>query len=160
VFTARYALSPYIKRIRFVFKGVIWVFKAVPWLRRLLAVLSPRKSVLEPMSDHVRFVVNKVTLGQVFLWGLRFSPVTTIPPMLRTHLRLHAGLTIRTNGRSVAAIQKSNKVSEIGELWIESTFSESLKGQYLYMLRYDDHMNPNFLMEFRVHISECTLRYI
>jgi hypothetical protein len=30
VFTARYALSPYIKQIRFVFKGLIWFFPLIP----------------------------------------------------------------------------------------------------------------------------------
>jgi hypothetical protein len=31
VFTARYALSPYIKQIRFVFKGLICVFLEGEW---------------------------------------------------------------------------------------------------------------------------------
>jgi hypothetical protein len=36
----------------------------------------------DPVSVHVRFVVDKVALGQVFLRVLRFSPVNLIPPVL------------------------------------------------------------------------------
>jgi hypothetical protein len=37
--------------------------KAMPWLRPLVAGLSPQR----PGSIHVGFVVDKITLGQVFL---------------------------------------------------------------------------------------------
>ena len=36
-------------------------------------------------SFHVGFVVNKVTLGEIFLTVLLFSPVSIIPPVLHTH---------------------------------------------------------------------------
>ena len=55
--------------------------KAVPWLRRLVAGLPPRRPGFDPGSVHVGFVVNKVTLGQVFSRVLRFSPVNLIPPV-------------------------------------------------------------------------------
>jgi hypothetical protein len=45
---------------------------AVPWLRRLVAGLSPRRPGLDPRSVHVRFVVDKVALGQVFLRDVGF----------------------------------------------------------------------------------------
>jgi hypothetical protein len=38
---------------------------------------------------HVRFVVDRVTLGQVFLLSLRLPPVSIIPPGLHTHLQFH-----------------------------------------------------------------------
>jgi hypothetical protein len=38
----------------------------VPWLRRLVAGLSSRRSGFDTGSVHVRFVVDKVALGQVF----------------------------------------------------------------------------------------------
>ena len=41
--------------------------RAVPWLRRLVAGLSPRRPGFDPGPVHVRFVVDKVALGQVFL---------------------------------------------------------------------------------------------
>jgi hypothetical protein len=42
---------------------VLNIWEAVPWLRSLVAGLS----LLRPRSIHVGFVVDKVTLGQVFL---------------------------------------------------------------------------------------------
>jgi hypothetical protein len=54
----------------------------VPWLRRLVASLSPRRPGFDPGSVHVRFVVNKVALGEVFPPVLRFSPINFIPPVL------------------------------------------------------------------------------
>ena len=44
----------------------------------------------------MRFMVDKVTLGQVFLRVLLFSPVNIIPPVLRTHLHLHFAPTEQT----------------------------------------------------------------
>jgi hypothetical protein len=40
--------------------------RAVPRLRRLVADLPPRRPGFDPGSVHVGFVVDKVTLGQVF----------------------------------------------------------------------------------------------
>jgi hypothetical protein len=39
---------------------------AVPLLRPLVAGFPPRRPEFEPVSGHVGFVVDKVTLGQVF----------------------------------------------------------------------------------------------
>jgi hypothetical protein len=58
------------------------IVKAVPWLRRLAAGLPPRRPGFDPGSVHVGFLVDKVTLGQVFLRVLRFSAVNFIPPVL------------------------------------------------------------------------------
>ena len=38
----------------------------MPWLRRLVTGLSPRRPGFDSGSVHVGFVVDKVTLGQVF----------------------------------------------------------------------------------------------
>jgi hypothetical protein len=62
---------------------------AVPWLRRLVAGLSPRRSLFDPGSVHVGFVMDKVALGQVFLRILRVSPINFIPPVLHYIFRLH-----------------------------------------------------------------------
>jgi hypothetical protein len=37
----------------------------------------------------MRLVMENVTLGQVFLRGLRFHPLCIIPQMLHTHIHLH-----------------------------------------------------------------------
>jgi hypothetical protein len=52
--------------------------------KRLVSDLSPRKPGFDPRSVHVRLVVDKVALGQVFLRVRPFSPVSVIPPMLHT----------------------------------------------------------------------------
>jgi hypothetical protein len=51
-----------------------------------------------PRSAHVRFIVDKVALGQVLRRVLLFSPVSIIPPTLHTHLHLHIAPTRRTKG--------------------------------------------------------------
>jgi hypothetical protein len=56
--------------------------RAVPWLRRLAAGLPPRRPGFDPGAVHVGFVVDKVTLGQVFPRVLRFYPINFIPPVL------------------------------------------------------------------------------
>jgi len=50
---------------------------------------------------YVKFVVNKVATGQVFLQEIQFSPINIIPPVLYTHLQLHVALARRTNGRGL-----------------------------------------------------------
>jgi hypothetical protein len=74
-------------------------FKAVVGLRQLVAARTGSQTI------HVGFVVNRVALGQVFFWVLRFSPVTIIPPMFRTHLFPHVTLIAMTNGRSLKTFQ-------------------------------------------------------
>jgi hypothetical protein len=49
--------------------------EAVPWLKRLVAGLSPRRPGFDPGSVHVEFVMDKVTLWQIFPRVLRFFPV-------------------------------------------------------------------------------------
>jgi hypothetical protein len=79
---------------------------AVPWLRELVAGLPPRRPGFASGSVHVRFMVDKVALGQVFLRVLRFSPVSIIPPGLHTHISSR-GWTI---GPLVATIQRHSLI--------------------------------------------------
>jgi hypothetical protein len=58
------------------------VVLAVPWLRRLVAGLSPRRPEFDPGSVRVGFVVDKVTLEQVFPLRSSVFLVTYIPPVL------------------------------------------------------------------------------
>jgi hypothetical protein len=44
-----------------------FIFMAIPWLRQLIAGLSLSRPKFDPRPVHVRFVVGKVALGQVFL---------------------------------------------------------------------------------------------
>ena len=82
---------------------------AVPWLRRLVAGLSLRRPEFDPRSVHVKFVVDKVALRQVFLWVLRLFPVSAIPSMFRTHLHLHVALRI---------LQQKSVISEMSDHWM------------------------------------------
>ena len=54
---------------------------------RLTAGLSPRGLGIDPGLVHVRFVVDREALGQVFLRVLLFAHVLIIRPVL--HTRLH-----------------------------------------------------------------------
>ena len=53
--------------------------RCVPWLRGLVTGLSTQRPGFDPRSVHMRFVVDKVELEQVFLPILWFSPVSIIP---------------------------------------------------------------------------------
>jgi hypothetical protein len=63
VFTARYALSPYIKQIRFVFKGLKSSGEPVLWDMTLSDILYvthvfPRRLILPPEEGSMRFSWN------------------------------------------------------------------------------------------------------
>jgi hypothetical protein len=81
-------------------------------------------SVFDHRPVYVRFVVDKVALGQAFLRVPRLSPSSIILPTLHTHNHLHLqiALTRRTNGRSLGNLPKITALSEIGEHWIEKYF--------------------------------------
>ena len=61
----------------------------VPSLRQLVTGQSLRRTELDTGSAHAWFVAHKVTLGQLFLQPLQFSPVSTIPPLLHTHSSIY-----------------------------------------------------------------------
>ena len=58
----------------------------------------------DPSSAHLRFTVYKLELLQVSFRVLRFYPVTTIPPVHYTYLRV--ARTRRTNGRTLETFHK------------------------------------------------------
>jgi hypothetical protein len=89
---------------------------------RLVADPSPRSRGFYPRTVHVRYVVDKVALGRVFLRVLRFLPVTVIPPVLHTHLHLHVALTTQTKGRMPGNLQRTSVLLEIGKHRIEKYF--------------------------------------
>ena len=75
--------------------------QAVPMgLGRLAVGLSPRRPVFDPGPVHVRFMVDKVALGQGFLWVLRFCHVDNIPPMLRTYLDINTAYSDQKDERA------------------------------------------------------------
>jgi len=88
----------------------VWVSgfeMALLWFRWLAASLLLRRTGFDPRSIHVRFVVDKVTLGQVILWILQFSLVIIIPPILHIHLHLFT-----TMNSQAWAVIKAHSVGE------------------------------------------------
>ena len=102
MFTARYGLDVFIQ-IRLI---ILVFFQTVPLVGRLVAGLSPQKPGFDSKTDHVRPVMDKVALGQIYLPVLHFSPVSIIPPTLHNNLQLHVALTRRTNERILGTFQK------------------------------------------------------
>ena len=80
----------------------------VSHIRRLVGVLSPRRHGFDPSSLHMRFVVNKFSLGHFFLSGRRVFHVSIVALLL--YLHLHSALTGRTN-------ERNQKTSQEDYLW-------------------------------------------
>jgi hypothetical protein len=87
----------------------------------LVVGLSSRKPGFDPMSGHVRFVRDRVALGQVLLRVLRFPPVSTLhkcPTLIFIYC-----CSYQKNKRAKAGnLPKLSALSEIGEHWIEKYF--------------------------------------
>lgn len=93
--------------------------QAVSWHRRLFTGLSLRRLGFNPRSVHVRFVVDKVALGQGFLRVFRVSPVSIIPQMLHIYLHLRVAVSGRTDGWSPRAFQIGNALSKFEKQWMQ-----------------------------------------
>jgi hypothetical protein len=78
----------------------------VSWFRRLIACLSLWSPYFDCSSDHVRFLVDTVALGQSFVRVRSFSPVSIISALLHGYRHLILVLT-RTNWRILITIQKA-----------------------------------------------------
>jgi len=78
----------------------------VPWFKWLFVGLPPRRPGFSPGRILVRFVVDEVALGQVFLPVLQFSPASVILESLLSSLDLHVVLRRKINGRSTGTFQK------------------------------------------------------
>ena len=72
----------------------------------------------------MRFVVDT---GTDFLRIFHFFPVSIIPPMLRSHLRLHVAVTRRTRVEAWSLL-KHTALSEIRSLEREENVSLGFKG--------------------------------
>ena len=73
--------------------------RVAPWLKWLVVRLSSRSPALDRRSVPVRFVVDKVELGQITLRVVLLSAVNTIPPTLHTHILPHIALTRKVKRR-------------------------------------------------------------
>jgi len=80
---------------------------------------------------HTGFVMDRVTLGLVFLRVLRFPPVSISPPILHTHVHRNTVLIGRTSERSVGTFKKSHAPSDFGEHWTEKNTFTLLYSVYI-----------------------------
>jgi hypothetical protein len=88
-------------------------------INRLVADLSSRRTIFDAGSVFVRFLVEKVALGQVFIRVLRFYPVSRVPPCLF----LYTYCSYRKdNWAKLENLPKSNAFSETGEHCTEKYF--------------------------------------
>ena len=90
------------------------------WRRQLIAVLSPPE--FNPRSVHVRCVLDKMALGQVFLPELQFFPCKyrfTIAP--HSSSSIHFSYQ-KDQGVDPGNLPKSSSLSEVWEHWIEKYF--------------------------------------
>jgi len=62
--------------------------------------------VLNIRSFCVGFMVDRLVLGLVFIRILLFSPVPTMPPILRSNLHLNAALSRKTKRRNLGTSNK------------------------------------------------------
>ena len=69
-------------------------------------------SLLRLRTVQVNISVTDEAALAGFLRVLLFSPVSVIPPMLRTYLHPHFALTRRTNGRSLGTFRISEGTEE------------------------------------------------
>lgn len=89
-------------------------------------VFNPLRRIgFDPRSVHVRFGVEEVALELVFLRMHRFSPVTVIPPTLRTYFMRVA--LAKDKGAEPGNLPITSALSKIGELSIEKYFHLRLK---------------------------------
>ena len=79
--------------------------------------LSPRGPEFDPRSVHMRYVMDKVALGQISVPVLLFSPVSIVPLVLHPHILLNSTLIRRLSGRSLRTFTQSSAVSCIGGYW-------------------------------------------
>jgi hypothetical protein len=89
---------------RKIYNTVVWpiVRSAVPWLRLLVASFPPRRPGFDPRSGQVGFVVDNVSLGQVFSENFGFPCQFSFHRLLHTHYHLSSGTG--TVGQTVADV--------------------------------------------------------
>jgi hypothetical protein len=92
---------------------------AVLWRNQL--PVPPRRPCFDPGPPHVRFVVHKVELWQVFLRVLLSSPVSITPLVLHVPLRLSTAIIVRTSGRARAPCKQSSAVPYIEEALVRTS---------------------------------------
>lgn len=111
-----------------------WSFhRPVVFLRSVTA-----EGIFHPRSVYVRFVVDKLSLADVFLQVVLSSPVSNIPQVPHTHLDLHVAFTRRASGRRLGTFQKAVHFRKSEIIGYKSTVTFSL---YIWLTA--NFTNPN-----------------
>ena len=90
----------------------------MPCARKLVASLSPRRHELDTGRVFVRFVLEKVTVGQVYLRVLWFYSVSFFQPIFLNH-HLSTDLIRKTGVLLLWTLIQSNALQDIWENWAE-----------------------------------------
>jgi hypothetical protein len=95
-----------------------------------ITAFLPRKPGFNPWPFGVGFVLDTVTLRQIFLLVLWFTPIIIILLMFHTHLHLNAVPTRRRSGRSIGISLKQPPFGYRVQ-WTEEYFHALLSRQSL-----------------------------
>jgi len=97
-----------------------------------LILLFPWSTGLDPRLVFVRFVVEKVAMGQCYVRVLRIFLVRIIPLMLHTHLYPVTYLTARASGGNLRAFKQSEFFSDVEQRWTKE------KGFHIVLFYFSD----------------------
>jgi hypothetical protein len=90
---------------------------------KAVAGFTARRLRFDSRSVHMRFLVEKVTLGEVSLRVFILFFISIIPLMFRTHLYLRIFLTRRKNWRSLGIFQKAMLFRKYENIGYKSRFT-------------------------------------
>jgi hypothetical protein len=96
-----------------------------------VAGLSLRRAWFNSRPDHVRYVVDTVAMGQVFLPALRCSLVSIIPQMLHNYIHVNTRLIRRTGGRG---LERSNNAAVYRNVLLLSPIIKTNKCTNMYCI--------------------------
>jgi len=101
------------------FPGSFSSSRPKPWLSESVTKLLSRRPGFDSGPSHVRYVVAKVVLGQIF----PFSAVNITPTMLHSHHHLNTHSSIQKDERGSPEVSiLHNVLPSNGEHWTEQYF--------------------------------------
>jgi hypothetical protein len=112
--------------VRTGYLSIFQVKRNLSWVRLLVTGLLPWRPGFGHSSVNVKFVVDKVELGQIFLPVVTVSFLSIIPRVAHTHVHVGA-VTKRANRRRPGTFKKENFLWEVGEHLTEKYFLLVLK---------------------------------
>jgi hypothetical protein len=131
--------------------------KAVPWFRRLVAGFPPLRPAFDPRSGHVRLLVDKMTLGQVFSEYLGFHCQLSFHRLLHNHHYLSSGAG--TIGQIVTEVPSGLSLTLPKQIKETKLFNEE-SALWIYLIFLSYHLALNKLCEsFWLQIQGSRVRF-